>query len=202
VVTAWHSAKRRLCAVLASIGFISALACQPLDDPLVGGLVKRCPKPCPAECVQSCLPGGYCSSVTRTASEMGITPIAEGSSWILAASGFPPGEDVAYAIRGGFDVVERADRAPSSVYVKVNGDSEGEFLFWASYSSFPLWNEYRSHDVAGQDGAVHLTLKLIKCELIGVNGVDILSTCFIDGTSTFTATLVSTSRWLEAPPCE
>jgi hypothetical protein len=178
----------------------AVLACQALVDPSISE-VKRCPKPCPAACAQACLPTGYCESATRTIAAMALAPIPVGKSWTLAVSGFPPGTDVDYVIHAGFDLIERAGRSPLNAFVAINGDSVPEFRFGGVHDSFPLWSEYESHQRSDADGTLRLPLELLNCEF--ADEIKIYpANCFIDDSSTLTATLVSNSAWSEAPPCD
>lgn len=171
------------------------LACEPLDDPTAAPSVARCARPCAAACPSACLPSGYCAAVSRTAGELGLSPIAQGRSWEVAAGGFPPGAQVAYALNLGFDLAERAGRTPYREQIGIWIGSEFAFQIAGTRSAFPIWSEYQSSASADAGGALGLVLQLGSCA-----GVD-PSTCSIDPASTLSFTLVNPAPWLEAPPC-
>jgi hypothetical protein len=130
---------------------------------------------------------------------MALSPVDEGTAWQVALPGLPPGEDVAYAIHGGFDVKSREGQTPVWEIVVVAIGGQTAFGFGTSLDSFPVWRDYQSHARTSDDGVLRLELLTKSCRTVGLNQP---SVCSIDGSSTFTATLLNSQGWLAAPACE
>jgi hypothetical protein len=176
--------------------------CDQLREVEAARDLARCPLPCPDSCPASCLPSGYCTEVTLTAGELGLSPLSAGQSWSVRAAGFPPGAWVEYQLHWGLDIVERAGKVPFYPWIAVEEThytAHGSLNIQAAYDSFPVWQTSPSFSTpANPEGTARLDLRLSNCA--GPVDGD-RTTCSVDPASTLTFKLTNSAPWLEAPPC-
>lgn len=184
---------------LALVALPAALvcsACELLVDPGTAQ-AARCPRTCAVPCSGECLPSGVCTEVARTAAELGLGPTPPGGSWRLSLPGLPPGETVILSIRAGLDATERRLPPPTWLYAWVK-DGEGGLALNGNHAAFPVWVSHQAARTVGPDGTLALSFPVSGCRVEGSANC----TLTVEPSSTFTATLVNASPWLEAPACE
>lgn len=168
---------------------LTLLACGPVRDP-GAAQAASCPKACATDC--TCLPSGFCSDATRTASQLGLGPIVSGARWRIELPGFPAAAEVTFALHAGL-LYQGTDEG--RVYVKVQVADAGNLGGWAARGEPPAWQDFEFTGRAGADGVARVDLAMLSC------GATAGSTCAVAPASSFAARLVDTAPFLQAPPC-